>query len=43
MIELLIMCGMVDVNGSASIACTLRWGVASIGSFSTESGLPYMG
>ena len=43
MIELHIPYGMVDVNASASIACALRWGVASIGSFSTRHGLTYMG
>ena len=32
MLELHIMYGMVDVNASASIACALRWEVASVGS-----------
>ena len=43
MIELHILYGMVDVNASASIACALKWGVASIGSFSIVHGSPYMG
>ena len=43
MIELYIMYGMVDVNASADITCALRWGVASIESFSTRRGSPYMG
>ena len=43
MIELHNMYGMVDVNVSSSIACELRWGVASVGSFSTGYGSPYMG
>ena len=43
MIELYNLCGMVDVNASASIACALRWEVASIGSFFNGRGSPYMG
>ena len=31
MIELHNLYGMVDPNVSASIACALRWGVASVG------------
>ena len=43
MIELHNRYGIVDVKASASIACVLRWGVASVGSFSTGRGSPYMG
>ena len=43
MIELHNLYGMVDVNVSASIACALRYGVASIGSFSIGRGSSYMG
>ena len=43
MIEWHNMYGMVDVNVSASIACALRWGVASVGSFFTRHGSSYMG
>ena len=42
-IELHNLNGMVDVNASANITCALRWGVASIGGFSTGRGSPYMG
>ena len=31
MIELHNLYGMVDLNASASIACALKWGVASVG------------
>ena len=43
MIELHNWYGIVGVNASASIACALRWGVASVGSFSIRRGSPYMG
>ena len=43
MIELHVLIGMVDVNASVSIACALRWGVASVGVTSTGCGSPYMG
>ena len=45
MIELHILYGMVDVNASASIASNanaLRWGVGSVGKFSTRCGSPYI-
>ena len=43
MIELHVLIGMVDVNASVSIACALKWGVASIGVISIGRGSPYMG
>ena len=43
MIELHVLIGMVVVNASVSIACALRWGVASVGVISTGRGSPYMG
>ena len=43
MIELHNLYGMVDVNASANIACALRWGVTSVGSFSIGHDSPYMG
>ena len=43
MMELHVLIGMVNVNASVSIACALRWGVASIGVISTGCDSPYMG
>ena len=43
MIELHVLIGMVDMNVSVSIACALRWGVASVGVISNGRGSPYIG